>query len=385
MELAWNTQKNQMNDVKGKEREQDRSGKIKNEDINRERTKDNYDLVQSDKNLYQRVKSRVNDLKKEGSRVQKNSVVMYSNILTVPEEQAKKWGKEKTAAYFESCRDFFCEEFGKNNVVSAKVHLDESAPHMHLHFVPVNKENGRLQARVAMNKTKMNQIHTSLPKFLQERNFDVVRGSGKTRGKNIEDIHEYKEIQKEISSLKSDLKAVQAVKDNLYTITAENEEKRSISSKMGLKGKEAVVIPKENYDKLYALASRSVDHVESAKKYTAENQLLKSHIKKSGESLKKVSKSYDDLFDAYKTLKMENKLLHKTIDVLKERFKEKQQQFSQMVGHAKAKAINLLKMRQYPKSFFQEKDKNEQIGKEKFIQEQKKQQKIKSQNQELER
>ena len=113
MELAWNTQKNQMSDVKGKEMEQERKGKISNEDIDLERTHLNVELVESDLSLYQRVKERVNDLKESGSRVQKNSVVMYSNILTVPVEQAERWGDEKTDEYFKSCYDFFCEEFGK--------------------------------------------------------------------------------------------------------------------------------------------------------------------------------------------------------------------------------------------------------------------------------
>ena len=44
LELAWNTQKNQMKDVKGKEMEQERKGKISNEDIDLDRTKNNYDL-----------------------------------------------------------------------------------------------------------------------------------------------------------------------------------------------------------------------------------------------------------------------------------------------------------------------------------------------------
>lgn len=194
MELAWNAQKNQMSDVKGKEMEQERKGKITNQEINLDRTKDNYDLVQSDKNLYNRVKNRVEDLRESGSRVQKNSVVMYSNILTVPLEQADKWGEEKTDEYFKACYDFFSEEFGIQNVVSAKIHKDETAPHMHLHFVPVNKENGKLQARVSMNRAKINYIHDELPKFLRERGFEVERGAGK-KEKNIEDIHEYKEVQ----------------------------------------------------------------------------------------------------------------------------------------------------------------------------------------------
>jgi len=46
-----------------------------------------------------------------------------------------------------------------------------------------------LQARVAMNKAKINYIHGAL-KFLQERSFDVVRASGKTKENNIENSYE---------------------------------------------------------------------------------------------------------------------------------------------------------------------------------------------------
>lgn len=205
MELAWNTQKNQLIDVKGKEMEQERKGKITNEDIDLDRTKNNIELVDSEKTLYQRVKSRVDDLKENGSRVQKNSVVMYSNILTVPEEQFKSWGEKKTDEYFKTCYEFFCDEFGKENVVSAKIHKDESTPHMHLHFVPANKENGKLQARVSMNKAKINYIHDELPVFLRERGFEVVRASGKTKDKNIEDIHEFKMVKKQLVEKENEL------------------------------------------------------------------------------------------------------------------------------------------------------------------------------------
>lgn len=272
MELAWNTQKNQMSDVKGKEREQDRSGKIKNEDIDRSRTKHNYDLVQSNLNLYQRVKARVEDLKKEGSRVQKNSVVMYSNILTVSEEQANAWGEEKTKAYFESCHDYFAQEFGQENVVSAKVHLDETAPHMHLHFVPVNKQNGRLQARVAMNKAKINHIHDALPKFLQERGFDVQRGSGKTKDKNIENVHEYKVVQKKIQEKENELKTLIDVVPNAKERIPFKKETTTQVVKKGLLHKETVeketgnvIIPKKDFEglinKVHAAAAMKNDYV----------------------------------------------------------------------------------------------------------------------------
>lgn len=293
MELAWNAQKNQMSDVKGKEMEQERKGKISNQEIDLEKTKDNYDLVQSNENLYNRVKNRVADLKESGSRVQKNSVVMYSNILTVPVEQAEKWGEEKTDDYFKACYEFFSEEFGKENVVSAKIHKDETAPHMHLHFVPVNKENGKLQARVSMNKAKINYIHDELPKFLQDRNFEVERGAGK-KEKNIEDIHEYKEVQnlkKEVEKQKKELNK------ELDEITIAKEPLINLSELDKRKHEKGII------NKRIEL---SVDDFQILSKMGLENVKLRKKHKKLYDKKEEFKEAYNYLND-YRT-KSENKI-----------------------------------------------------------------------------
>jgi hypothetical protein len=201
LEFAWNTQKNGIGAVKGLEKEQEREGKISNKEIIPEKTHLNYDLVQSDSNLYQRVKNRVDEVR-SASRVQKNSVVDYSNIITVPQEQFKEWGVDKSKDYLKNVYDYFCKEFGKENVVSAKVHLDETTPHMHLHFVPVS-EQGKLQARKVMTPQRINKIHSEAPKYLQEMGFDVVRGKGKT-DKSLE-IKEFKaeKLQEKIDKLEN--------------------------------------------------------------------------------------------------------------------------------------------------------------------------------------
>ncbi len=206
LEFAWNTQKNGIADVKGLEKEQERDGKISNKEIDLKKTHLNYDLVQSELNLYQRVKQRVDEVRPV-SRVQKNSVVDYSNIITVPQDQFKTWGVEKSKEYLKEVYNYFCEEFGKENVVAAKVHLDETTPHMHLHFVPVSTE-GKLQARKVMTPKRINEIHSKVPKYLQERGFDVVRGMGKT-DKSLE-INEYKakKVQEKIDSLENELKTL---------------------------------------------------------------------------------------------------------------------------------------------------------------------------------
>lgn len=309
MELAWNTQKNKMSDVKGKEMEQERKGKISNPDIDLERTNLNFDFVNDDRTLYHRVKSRVDDLKENGSRVQKNSVVMYSNVITVPKDVAEAWGEEKTTKYFRSCYKFFCEEFGKENVVSAKVHFDETAPHMHLHFIPVNKENGKLQARVVMNREKINYIHDKLPEYLKELGFYVVRGKGKTT-QNIENIHEYKKVMDIIDKQKSRLDDM--VQELDKTAAGVIQEKRQLKALQEINA--------TLYDALNAVKMDVKETSQEFMKSKVDNFVAKDEITAVANQILNSNKV---MFS--ESLKVNSSLVHQLLDLVKdmyERFKE---------------------------------------------------------------
>lgn len=309
MELAWNTQKNKMSDVKGKEMEQERKGKISNPDIDLERTKLNFDFVNDDRTLYHRVKSRVDDLKENGSRVQKNSVVMYSNVITVPKDVAEAWGEEKTTKYFRSCYKFFCEEFGRENVVSAKVHFDETAPHMHLHFLPVNKENGKLQARVVMDKAKINYIHDKLPEYLKELGFYVVRGKGKTT-QNIENIHEYKKVMDIIDKQKNRLDDM--VQELDKTAAGVIQEKRQLKALQEINA--------TLYDALNAVKMDVKETSQEFMKSKVDNFVAKDEITAVANQILNSNKV---MFS--ESLKVNSSLVHQLLDLVKdmyERFKE---------------------------------------------------------------
>lgn len=309
MELAWNTQKNKMSDVKGKEMEQERKGKISNPDIDLERTNLNFDFVDDKRTLYHRVKSRVDDLKENGSRVQKNSVVMYSNVITVPKDVADAWGEEKTTKYFRSCYKFFCEEFGRENVVSAKVHFDETAPHMHLHFIPVNKENGKLQARVVMDRAKINYIHDKLPEYLKELGFYVVRGKGKTT-QNIENIHEYKKVMDIIDQQKSRLDDM--VQELDKTAAGVIQEKRQLKALQEINA--------TLYDALNAVKMDVKETSQEFMKSKVDNFVAKDEITAVAN---KILNSNKVMFS--ESLKVNSSLVHQLLDLVKdmyERFKE---------------------------------------------------------------
>lgn len=294
------------------------------------------------------------------------------------------------------------KEFQKRNpqlkVYNATIHNDEASPHMHLNFVPVAEGYKRgLERQVAFDRA-IKQQDATLDKIRpfddwREKEIQLLEEKINERGierelvgtNDYEDVTEFKEKQRELEAIqdkidlaKSDLNNVEAVKDDLRIITAENEEKRSIGSKIGLKGKESVIVPKENYEKLYALASKSVGHAESAKKHELENRQLKEELSEAKGTMQSASKQYGKLMDSYKNLQKENKILHKAFDILKDKFKDHKQQFSKVIGSAKTKAILSLDLKNYPKSVFKENDKDEQAGKKMAILEQKNQQKSKS-------
>lgn len=218
MEFIWTAYKNRIGDVKSKEYDQERKD-TRRPYIDYEKTKLNYDLVDSDINLYQRVKNRVEEVREE-SRVQRNSVVDYLNIIGIPEDRSSEWRMEEIKAYFKAVYEYFCEEFGAANIVSAKVLLDEPTPKMHLHLVPVNKKNGKLQARIVMDRGRVNRIHNEAPKYLTERGFEVERSRSKERreaeklNQELEKLREeYNNILYEVDRKREELKEIEQVSE----------------------------------------------------------------------------------------------------------------------------------------------------------------------------
>ena len=315
MEFAWNAQKNKISDVKGKENEQERKGFIRNKDIDLSKTHLNYDLVESNLNLYQRIKKRVEEVR-ENSRIQKNSVVDVSNIITLNKEQFEEWGEDKSKEYFREVYNYFCDEFGKENVVSAKVHMDETTPHMHLHFVPI--KDGKLQCRSVLNQSRFNKVHTNAPKYLQEKGFNVVRGNGKTKERgNIDNIHEYKKeieniLSNELKNLKIDLEAHRGALNEILDLEHLEYKKTLLTGEIKLKN--------DMFDSM----------VNSIKNLTIENNDLKENLKSKDKKIEKIENELKSMdFKLTEKEYLISKLNKRKRDVKEELRKEYEEQLNE--------------------------------------------------------
>lgn len=255
-EFAWHFEKMKQSDVKGIEREVEREGKLKNEDIDPSRSHLNKELVDNPggMTLYQRVKKRVDVVRENGNRVQKNSVNLLSSVITFPKEDNGDKTEEEQELYFKICLAYFQKKFGKENIVSAIIHKDESRPHMHLQQVPVTKDN-RLAARDVMKKSDVNQIHDELPKYLRHYGFNVHRGSGKTEN-NVRNIHAYKDIKKREEEIAKEQVRLKNLENQIRSSNAaelkrkEKELKEKQEIELAKKEKEMLARVKKEHNKV---------------------------------------------------------------------------------------------------------------------------------------
>ena len=127
-----------------------------NPDIDMERSKDNYHLVNPPRYTYKKEINRM--VAEAGCKVRKDSVMMVETLITASPEFMNSLPPEEQKAYFQTALDFISERVGKQNILSAVVHMDERTPHMHLCFVPLTPDN-KLSAKSILANTVLKKEH----------------------------------------------------------------------------------------------------------------------------------------------------------------------------------------------------------------------------------
>lgn len=96
-------------------------------------------------------------------------------ITASPEFFEGKTKKEILAYYTHACR-FTEERVGRQNIISAVVHMDEKTPHMHLVFVPLTDDN-RLSAKdIIGNRKQLIAWQDDFWKHMSQRYPELERG-----------------------------------------------------------------------------------------------------------------------------------------------------------------------------------------------------------------
>lgn len=191
-------------------------------------------------NAHERLKKRLSEVH---VLHRKDVNVMCDWVLTYPQRLSKDIKHLKN--FFNASATFLMDRYGRENVVSCNIHMDEAQPHMHFCFVPVvfdsKKEYYKVSAKEVLTRHELNTFHTDLENYLYktiglEKEL-VHSGITKAQGGNkpVKKLKQEKaQLEIEIDELKQDIQSYKTEKQELHDETLELERKRHRLKKIDL-------------------------------------------------------------------------------------------------------------------------------------------------------
>lgn len=145
-----------------------------NPDIDTVQSAFNYHIIEPKKKYRDVVLERIEEV---GAKRRKDSVVMQDCLVTASRDWLISKSNEEQAEYFYYAYQFFEDNFKKENIISAVVHMDEATPHMHLCFVPIT-EKGRLSSKEIIGGPKgLVGWQDKFYEYIHEKYPDIDRGT----------------------------------------------------------------------------------------------------------------------------------------------------------------------------------------------------------------
>ena len=254
-------------DIVGIERENERNENYKstrNPQIDKSRTHLNYHTLPYEKKYLAFIDERIKELAPK-RKIKDDTVLITSFILGSDKEFFDGISPETQNRFFDDCTEFFAERYGKENVVSAVVHLDESTPHLHFNLMPVT--GGRLCAKELFDRSALRELQTDFYEVVGKK-YGLKRGKEGSTAKHLdtvafktkkmteaaeEKIREAEEAQTAAKPVKELLESYESAKSEKIPFSGKKKETEIIALRMKNSEleKQNNVLTKDNGD-LYA-------------------------------------------------------------------------------------------------------------------------------------
>ena len=324
--------------LKGIYRHNERRNKnYSNENIDKDKSYLNYS-IKSPKYRYDKEFDRLKEKYNLKGQIKVVSNIACEYIITSDKQFFEEIGEEETKRYFETAYQFVAEykNLGEQYIMSAKVHMDEETPHMHLIFLPVvhtqDKKGNNIDKLACSEfwkeKDSYRRLQDAFYQYMTSHNFELERGVPKEEtGRKHIDIKEYKEITN-FDKTKEKLQSMKLELPNVPDITDININR--LSKKRDEKILEEIIKPKDdlinelyqNNLSMHQQLLRQAKMVEEAEKYQKErNKIMADNIDlhKQVDSIKaEYQQKEDNLEWKYKgkihKLEKENNQLHRIVD-----------------------------------------------------------------------
>lgn len=204
-----------------------------NKDINKQNSIKNYS-IKSINTSYQKAFKILKEQYNLKGQIKKVSNVMCELIITSDKYFFDLIGENETKRYFQRAYDFVkdYQNLGEQYIVSAKVHLDETTPHLHIVFIPVihklDRKSGKMIDKISCSefwkgKDSYKKLQDSFYKCVRDNGFDLERGKSNNlehlSTEKLKQITNYENIKYELKNNK--IKEVDNT--NLQMVVAQNK------------------------------------------------------------------------------------------------------------------------------------------------------------------
>ena len=328
--------------LKGIFRHNERRNKnYSNENIDKEKSYLNYSL-KSPQYSYEKEFDRIREKYSLKGQIKSVSNIACEYIITSDHDYFEIIGEEETRRFFETAYKFVAEykNLGEQYIMSAKVHMDEQTPHMHLVFLPVvhtTDKKGNYIDKLACSefwkeKDSYRQLQDAFYNYMVKNGFDLQRGLSKEEtNREHYSVEEYKKITN-FKQTKEILKNMKLELPYIPDITDININR--LSKKRDEKIIEEIIKPKDNVIQnlyqdnmnLHRQLSRQAQVIEEAEKYQKERDRIMTDNEKLHCEVDNIKTEYDKkefelewkYTNKINKLEKENRFLHKVVDRFKE-------------------------------------------------------------------
>ena len=189
--------------LKGIFRHNERRNKnYSNDNIDKEKSYLNYSLKKP-KYSYEKEFDRIREEYNLKGQIKTVSNIACEYIITSDKEFFERIGEKETKRYFEVAYQFVCEykNLGEQYILSAKVHMDEQSPHMHLVFLPVvhtKDKKGNDIDKLACSEfwKEKDRQHIDLKEYKEITNFKNTKETLKNIKLELPEVPDIKDIRK---------------------------------------------------------------------------------------------------------------------------------------------------------------------------------------------
>lgn len=389
-----------------------------NHDIDRAKSSENIELVKCEDTYLKRFNEITSEMKIEHEKRMKsmrsdrrksfdqaiNSAkndVACEFLFTSDEEFFQNKSKEEIEAWAKQSFEFLEKDIGitKDKIIHAAVHMDERTPHLHVVAVPLIKAyEGRRKAdtwqisRKKFIKTKedLANLQDRYHQRMNEHGHKLERGTTKdikhatVQGfKEQTKYHENEVVRalkkadhakKMANKLVADVRHISKL-DKIpvhQEIVWERQMFKKVEKTTG-----RVILEPKDYQAIKTLAKASDVLKTQNKKLIGDNDLLNKDKINLKEKVEHLTKENQQLKAENQELKTENDFLKKTLERVKEFYKEKVPQLANMVGYMKATVLDKMGKKLFKRHFVDDSERN---GVQKFFSD--KQKEIEQQNKE---